>query len=128
VSAITPERGESDKIFLEGVRFYGHHGVTPAEQAVGAWFSVDVELSLNLTPAVLSDDLASAVDYSEVGRRIVEIGTKERCSLLERLAGMLAEALLREFPIHEVRIRLRKLTAFMEGIPGVPGVELMRRR
>ena len=128
MSAITPERGESDKIFLEGVRFYGHHGVTPAEQAVGAWFSVDVELSLNLTPAVLSDDLASAVDYSEVGRRIVEIGTKERCSLLERLAGMLAEALLREFPIHEVRIRLRKLTAFMEGIPGVPGVELMRRR
>jgi len=128
VSAITPERGESDKIFLEGVRFYGHHGVTPAEQAVGAWFSVDVELSLNLTPAVLSDDLASAVDYSEVGRRIVEIGTKERCSLLERLAGMLAEALLREFPIHEVRIRLRKLTAFMEGVPGIPGVELTRRR
>jgi dihydroneopterin aldolase len=128
VSAIAPDRGESDKIFLEGVRFYGHHGVTPAEQTVGAWFSVDVELSLNLTPAVLSDDLATAVDYSEVGRRIVEIGIKERCNLLERLGGMMAEALLREFPIREVRIRLRKLTAFMEGVPGVPGVELTRRR
>lgn len=128
MSAITPERGEADKIFLEGVRFYGHHGVTPAEQTVGAWFSVDVELSLNLTPAVLSDDLATAVDYSDVGRRIVEIGLKERCNLLERLGGMMAEALLREFPIREVRIRLRKLTAFMEGVPGIPGVELTRRR
>jgi dihydroneopterin aldolase len=120
--------GESDKIFLEDVRFYGHHGVTPAQQTVGAWFSVDAELSLNLAPAMLSDDLATTIDYGEVGRRIVEVGTKERSNLLERLAGMLAEALLREFPIREVRIRLRKLTAPMEGILGVPGVELTRRR
>ena len=34
----------SDKIFLEDVRFYGHHGVTKAQQTVGAWFSVDAEL------------------------------------------------------------------------------------
>jgi dihydroneopterin aldolase len=125
---VPPDRGESDKIFLEGVRFYGHHGVTPAEQTVGAWFSVDVELSLNLTAAALSDDLAASVDYREVGRRIVEIGTKERGNLLERLGGMLAETLLREFPVREVRIRIRKLSAPMEGIPGTPGVELTRRR
>jgi len=122
------ERGESDKIFLEGVRFYGHHGVTPSEQAVGAWFSVDVELAVNLAPAALSDDLAATVDYTEVGRRIVEIGTKERGNLLERLGGMLAEALLREFPVREVKLRLRKLGAPMEAIPGTPGVELTRRR
>ena len=119
---------ESDKIFLEGVRFHGHHGVTPAQQAVGAWFSVDAELSLSLASAALSDDLAATVDYTEVGRRIVEIGTKERGNLLERLGGMLAEALLREFPVREVRIRIRKLDAPMEGIPGIPGVELTRRR
>lgn len=122
------EGGGSDKIFLEGVRFYGHHGVTPVQQAAGAWFSVDVELSLNLAPAALSDDLAATVDYTEVGRRIVEIGTKERGNLLERLGGMLAEALLREFPAREVKIRIRKLDAPMEGIPGIPGVELTRRR
>jgi dihydroneopterin aldolase len=29
-----------DKLFLEDVRFYGQHGLTPAEQVVGAWFSV----------------------------------------------------------------------------------------
>ena len=119
---------EPDKIFLEGVRFHGHHGVTPAQQAVGAWFSVDAELSLSLAAAALSDDLAATVDYTEVGRRIVELGTKERGNLLERLGGILAEALLREFPVREVRIRIRKLDAPMEGIPGTPGVELTRRR
>ena len=125
---MTPGDGESDKIFLEGVRFYGYHGVTPSEQEVGGWFSVDVELSLNLAPAALSDDLGTTVDYREVGRRIAEIGTKERGNLLERLAGLLTETLLREFPAREVKLRIRKLTAPMEGIPGIPGVEITRRR
>jgi hypothetical protein len=49
-------------------------------------------------------------------------------NLLERLAGLMSEALLREFPATEVRIRLRKLTPPLGGLVGVPGVELVRRR
>jgi dihydroneopterin aldolase len=117
-----------DTILLEGIRFFGHHGVTAAQQAAGAWFSVDVELSLDLTPAALSDDLGATVDYEAVARRIVEVGTKERVNLLERLAGLMAEGLLREFPAREVRLRVRKLTPPMDGSLGVPGVEIRRRR
>src|SRR3981081_2314155 len=85
----------SDKIFLEDVRFYGHHGVTKAQQTVGAWFSVDVELSVDLAAAAASDDLRATVDYGLVAARIVEECTKERVNLLERLAGKLAGILLR---------------------------------
>ena len=125
---IPPPRGGSDTIFLENVSFFGHHGVTKAQQTLGAWFSVDVALSLDLTPASLSDDLGATVDYGLVARRIIEIGTKERVNLLERLAGLLADALLREFPAREVRLRVRKLTPPMEGLHGIPGVEITRRR
>ncbi len=118
----------SDRIFVEDIRFYGHHGVTEAQQSVGAWFSADVEVSLDLTPASLSDDLRATVEYGEVVHRVVEIGTKERVNLLERLAALVAEALLREFPIRAVRVRVRKLTPPIEGIHGIPGVELIRRR
>lgn len=128
MSAGLPSAGASDNIFLEDVRFYGHHGVTNAEQTVGAWFSVDVELALDLRHASLSDDLRATVDYGEVARRVVEIGTKERANLLERLAALLADALLREFPAQAVRVRVRKLAPPMEGIHGVPGVELHRSR
>ncbi len=128
MSAIPPPHGGSDTIFLENVNFFGHHGVTKAQQTVGAWFSVDVALTFDLKPASLSDDLGATVDYEEVARRIVEIGTKERVNLLERLAGLLAEALLREFPAREVRLRVRKLTPPMEGLHAVPGVEITRRR
>ncbi|HLC43106.1 MAG TPA: dihydroneopterin aldolase [Methylomirabilota bacterium] len=120
--------GASDKILLEDVRFFGHHGVTEAQQTVGSWFSADVELTLDLAPAALSDDLAAGVNYAEVGRVIVEVGTKERVRLLERLASLLADALLREFPVEGVRLRVRKLSAPMEGLLGTPAVELCRTR
>ena len=76
-----------DRLHLEDVRFYGHHGVSKAEQTVGVWFSVDAELSVDLTPAATSDELSSAIDYGLVARRIVEIGTQGRVNLIERLAG-----------------------------------------
>jgi dihydroneopterin aldolase len=118
----------SDKLTLDDVRFFGPHGVTAAEHAVGAWFSVDAELALDLAAAAVSDDLRATVDYGAVARRIVEIGTGQRVNLLERLAGLIAEALLREFPAREVRVRVRKLTPPLEGLVGTPGVELTRAR
>ena len=117
-----------DKLTLDDVRFFGRHGVTKAEESVGAWFSVDVELALDLTPAAISDDLGAAIDYGAVARRIVEIGTGPRVNLIERLAGMVAESMLREFPTREVRVRVRKLTAPLNGLVGTPGVELVRTR
>jgi len=95
---------------------------------VGAWFSVDAELALDLTPASVSDELTATVDYGRVVHRIVDIGTHNRVNLLERLAGLIAEALLREFPVSQVRVRVRKLTPPLEGLVGTPGVELTRRR
>ena len=76
-----------DKLTLDDVRFFGRHGVTRAEETVGAWFSVDVELGADLAPAAVSDDLAAAIDYGAVAKRVVEIGTGPRVNLIERLAG-----------------------------------------
>jgi len=117
-----------DKLTLDDVRFFGRHGVTKAEESVGAWFSVDVVLSADLTAAAISDDLGAAIDYGAVAKRVVEIGTGPRVNLIERLAGMIAESLLREFPAREVRVRVRKMTAPLDGLVGTPGVELTRRR
>jgi dihydroneopterin aldolase len=102
--------------------------VTPAEQTVGAWFAVDVEFTLDLGPAAASDDLRTTIDYGRVAARIVEIGTAERVNLLERLAGRIAQMALHEFPCREVSVRVRKLTPPMEGLTGIPGVRMTRRR
>jgi dihydroneopterin aldolase len=128
VSPVRPARGTSDILLVEDIRFHAHHGVTPAEQEVGAWFSVDVELALDLTPAALSDDVGAAVDYGLVARRVVAVGTEGRVHLIERLAALLSEALLREFPAEEVTVRVRKLMPPLDGIRAVAGVQMRRRR
>jgi 7,8-dihydroneopterin aldolase/epimerase/oxygenase len=102
--------------------------VTRAQQTVGAWFSVDAELSVDVGPAAVSDDVRATVDYGVVAARIVEMCTKQRMNLLERLAVGLASMLLAEFPCSEVRVRVRKLTPPMEGLHATPGVEVTRRR
>jgi dihydroneopterin aldolase len=115
-------------LFVEDIRFYGHHGVTPAQQEVGAWFSADVELVLDLTPAALSDDLGAGVDYGRVVERVVAIGTGEPLHLIERLAGLVCEALLREYPAREVTVTVRKVTAPLDGVAATPGVRMTRSR
>jgi dihydroneopterin aldolase len=89
---------------------------------------VDAELAVDLEAPAVSDELGATVDYGAVARRIVEIGTQGRVNLLERLAGLIAQALLREFPTEEVRVRVRKLGPPLEGLVGTPSVELVRRR
>jgi dihydroneopterin aldolase len=128
MSPVRPSRGPSDILFVEDIRFYGHHGATEAEQEVGAWFSVDVELALDLTPAALSDDLGATVDYGHVVRRVVGLATEQRVRLIERLAGLLTEALLREYPAREVTVRVRKVTPPLDGVAAVPGVQMKRSR
>src|SRR2546430_2161226 len=117
-----------DRLLLEDVRFYGRHGLTRAEQAVGAWFSVDVELALDLAPAAVSDDLAAAVDYGAVARRIVEIGTRQRVNLIERLAGVIAEALLEEIPPAADPDRSPQLTAAVAAPVGTAAGEVTLSR
>jgi dihydroneopterin aldolase len=128
MSPVRPGRGPSDILFVKDVRFYGHHGVTPAQQEVGAWFSVDVELAIDVTPAAISDDLDAGVDYGQVVQRVVAVGTGERVHLIERLAGLLCEALLREYPARDVTVTVRKVTAPLDGIAAVPGVRMTRSR
>jgi dihydroneopterin aldolase len=47
-----------DRIRLTGLRVRGFHGVLPAERRDGQDFLVDVALTLDLTPAATTDDLA----------------------------------------------------------------------
>ena len=114
-----------DRLHLEDVRFFGHHGVSKAEQTVGVWFSVDAELAVDLTPAATSDELGSTIDYGLVARRIVRPAAAATSARVGRLT---AQTLLREFPAQQVRVRVRKLTPPLEGLVGTPSVELTRRR
>ncbi len=52
----------SDRIFIEGIKFHGYHGLTRMEREVGVRLSVDVSLELDLTPSGRSDSVRKTLD------------------------------------------------------------------
>jgi dihydroneopterin aldolase len=122
-------RGMQDRIVIEGMQFYGYHGVPDAEQAVGHRYEVDVELECDLRAAGRSDDVADTIDYGAVARRVMEIGQSRKYRLVERLAEVIAEELLGADPrIEAVRLRVRKLLPPIEAVVESAGVEIRRTR
>jgi dihydroneopterin aldolase len=118
----------SDKIFISGISFYGHHGVREEEQVLGQRFLVDVEFSLDLRAAGTADDLSLTVDYSDVVKRVTAIGRTQRFRLLEGLAEAIASDLLELQKIQEVRVRVVKSVPPLAESVGSVGVEIVRRR
>lgn len=93
------------KVELRGVEVVGYHGAYADEQRDGQRFLYDVELEVGERGA--DDDLAGAVDYTEVAAVIREVN-EQRFDLLEALAATLADRLLERFAPESVLVRVRK--------------------
>lgn len=98
-----------DIIKLEGMSFYGYHGVTAAEKETGRMFEVDCELELDLAAAAKSDRLADTIDYRKLYSIIKETVEGTAFALLEGLAGRLSAKILDSFPVERVTLRIRKI-------------------
>jgi dihydroneopterin aldolase len=119
-----------DRIILEGMVFYGRHGVLPAERELGQPFVVDAELWLDLRPAGLSDDLAKTVDYGEVHRLAKQVVEGEPVDLTETVAERIANATLEEHPLVEVvRVKVKKPNVRLgDTVLDGSAVQIVRRR
>ena|SRR5215831_18845639 len=117
-----------DTIFIDAIEFYAYHGASDEEQAVGHRYSVDVELGVDIRKAAQTDALEDTVNYSQVAKRIVSVGTSDQFRLLESLAARLAGVVLDEFPIESVKLRVRKISPPMNVIAATAGVEIERRK
>ena len=106
---------EQDKIVLEGMAFYGYHGVLPAERELGQRFRVSVHMYLTLKEAGEKDDLSRTLDYGEVYRKVEAIVTGKPVKLLETLAERVAEAVLGYDAVKGVRVMVEKTS------PPLPG-------
>ncbi len=95
-------------IIIEGLEVYGHHGVGAEEKVLGQRLLYDVRLTIDDCQAGRTDDIGDAVDYTEVMDVITDVATEQSYSLLERLAQVTAEAIIRQFPVDEVWVQVTK--------------------
>lgn len=118
----------SDRLRLEGIDVYGHHGAHPAERELGQRFVVDVELSADLDAVAAGDDLSRGIDYAAVHRVVVATATGGSFHLIEALAGSLCRALLGGFAAERVVVTVRKTQPPISGFYGQAMVTLERDR
>ncbi|MDR7401340.1 MAG: dihydroneopterin aldolase [Armatimonadota bacterium] len=118
----------TDRIILEGMRFFGYHGVLPEERARGQEFVVDVDLLADLRPAGRTDDLAATVDYRRVYDLVREVMEGPPRRLLEAVAEEVAARLLGLGAVTAVRVRVRKPSVPLPGPVDYAAVEIVRRR
>ncbi len=103
----------TDTLLLEGLRFFGYHGVYPEETALGQRFTVDITMELDLRSAAARDDLQATVDYFAVYEVVRVIVEGEPRKLVETVVDECARAILNDFPmIDAVEVTMRK--------PGAP--------
>jgi dihydroneopterin aldolase len=117
-----------DVIRLRRMVFYAYHGQTAAERETGRRFEVDLELRLDLSTPVLTDDLSDTVDYSRLYKVVKRIVEGDGRKLLETLAGAIANAVLSGFAVEEVTVRVRKAMPPLPGTVDFVEVELTRGR
>lgn len=115
-----------DLIRLTGVRAFGYHGVLAHEKRDGQEFVVDVVLTVDLTAAAATDDLAHTVNYAEVAADVVAVITGPSRDLIETVAGEIAELTLARPLVEAVEVTVHKPQAPV----GVPfgDVEVVVRR
>ena len=118
-----------DRIVLSGMRFYGYHGVLPAETRLGQEFLVDTELYLDLRAAGEQDDIRQTVNYGKVYRTVKTIVEGAPFRLIEAVAERVAAEVLEQYPnVRGVTVRVHKPRAPIPGAFAGVLVEIHRRR
>lgn len=98
-----------DRICIEELKIFAHHGVFEHENINGQHFYVNAVLYVDTEKAGLSDELEESVDYSAVCSLIEKVMTENTYKLIETAAQSIAEAILINYPlVNSVDIEVRK--------------------
>lgn len=95
---------------VRGVRVLGIHGVLDFERVRAQPFEFDLDVSFDMAPSAASDDLNDTVNYAAIIDAAAGVLRGPWCALLERLAALMADAVLAVDPrISAVEVGVRKL-------------------
>lgn len=118
----------TDRIVINDLEVFCHHGVLKEENVLGQKFLVSVVLETNLRKAGISDALQLSINYAEVCRVIHDFLQEHTFKLIESAAENLALILLATYDtLQGVKITIKKPWAPI-GLPlDYVAVEIERR-
>lgn len=112
-----------DRISLRNIVAHGKHGANPGERDRAQPFHIEVDLDIDLTRAGQTDQLHDTVDYAAVHRTVVAIVEEQSYQLLERVASVVLDEILRDPRIIRASLSIAK-PELLDG--ATPSVKLIR--
>jgi dihydroneopterin aldolase len=113
-----------DKVFISQLHVDTIIGVYDFEKETKQSLFFDIEMLTDIRAAANSDDINDTVDYAAVSERIIKHVTAKPVELLETLVEQIAEFILSDFNVSEVKVRVSKPAAVKEA--NTVGVEIIR--
>ncbi|MGB5322278.1 dihydroneopterin aldolase [Lutimonas sp.] len=115
-------------IKISNIRVYAYHGCLVEEGKIGSDYRIDLSVKANLKPSAKTDQLADTVDYVHLNR-IVKEEMAVRTKLLETVADLILDRILREIPlVNKVKIKVSKLNPPIGGNVEMVSIIMERER
>jgi dihydroneopterin aldolase len=97
-----------DHLHLHGLSVVTHIGVPAEERRVPQRLKLNLTLWPQAPLTGLGDDFSRTIDYAAVANQVRELAAARPRQLIETLAEETADALLRSFPLRQVRVEVEK--------------------
>ena len=97
-----------DTITIEDLSVFYCVGVPDEERAKPQRLLLTVEMVLDFSYAVATDDLTRTIDYQAVSLKLLRFGESRSWKLIEKLAADIAEMILSEFKPQSVAVGVKK--------------------
>jgi len=103
-----------DTIYIKGLRAQAVIGVYEWERHIRQTLVLDLALASDTVRAAASDDVADALDYAAISRRVLALVEASQYRLIESLANDVTRVVMREFGVAWLRVRVSKPGAVAE--------------
>jgi dihydroneopterin aldolase len=97
-----------DIVYIRKLEIDAIIGIYDWERETKQTVSIDLEMGCDNTKAAASEDIADALDYKSVAKRLISFVEGSEFLLVETLAERIAAIVLEEFSVPWLRLRLGK--------------------
>ena len=115
-----------DKILIKDLLLRGIIGINPDERVNKQDILLNLVIYTDICKAAASDDIADAVNYKSITKRIIAHVEESPDYLVEKMVTDIARLVITEFNVERVQVRLEKPGAlrFADSV----GIEIERTR
>ncbi len=97
-----------DRVLIEGLEVRTVIGIYDWEREIRQMVRLDLEMMWDISAAARSDDIADALDYKAVSKRLISFVEASSFGLIEALAEHCANIVMEEFAVPWLRLKMSK--------------------